>query len=135
MYGKKNDLIATPKFNQVMQEFKEGHLNNASRAQVTSASEAVSIGSSKTNQSYNQPKKDTVRNMSKTVIPSSGNVKHPGANQEYVKSGKGSKKEQEMTKNASIRHQNPEFFKKQSDRKNHDQFPFQIKEQSKGLKY
>jgi hypothetical protein len=73
--------------------------------------------------------------MSKTVIPSSGNVKHPGKNQKYVNSRGGEKAESSMTKKASMKHANPEFFKRQSDRKNSDQFPFQSKQLNKGTIY
>ena len=55
--------------------------------------------------------------MSETVIPSSGRVKQPGANQKYVGSRAGGAAEQSLTKQASIKHQNPEYFKRQSDRK------------------
>ena len=55
--------------------------------------------------------------MSRTVIPSGGNVKQPGKNQTYVNSRQGSAVENKMT---SAKVQNPEYFKKQSDRKNSD---------------
>lgn len=77
--------------------------------------------------------------MSKTVIPSSKipgtGIVNPGKNEKFVGSRKGGPTEQAMTKSASIKHQNPEFFKRQSDRKNNDQFPFQTKEMYQGTKY
>jgi hypothetical protein len=130
----RQDLTPTPKFKSVMQEFAEGHLKSSSGAPVNSKSQAIAIGASETGQSYQQHK-DQVRTMSKTVIPSSGKVKQPGKNEQFVKSGKGSAKEQQMTKVASAKHANPEFFKRQSDRKKNDQFPFQIKQMSRGTTY
>ena len=70
--------------------------------------------------------------MSRTVIPSGDNVKQPGKNQTYVNSRQGSSVENKMT---SAKMQNPEFFKKQSDRKHHDQGPFQMKQFSHGTSY
>lgn len=58
--------------------------------------------------------------MSKTIIPSGGNVKNPGKNQVYVNSRSGGPSEDVRTKQASIKHQNPEYFKRQADRKNYD---------------
>jgi len=54
--------------------------------------------------------------MSETVIPQSTKQHHPGKNQKYVNSRGGSAAETGMTKNASIKHHNPEFFKRQTDR-------------------
>jgi len=75
--------------------------------------------------------------MSETVIPSSSisGKKQPGKNQKYVGSREGGPIEHKMTKNASIKHQNPEFFKRQSDRKNHDQGPFAMKQFTRGTMY
>jgi hypothetical protein len=74
---------------------------------------------------------------SETIIPSSkpGNIKNPGANQKYVNSRQGGPSEQRQTKLKSIKHENPEFFKRQSDRKKMDQTGFQEKEFYKGNKY
>lgn len=73
--------------------------------------------------------------MSKTVIPSSSKgVVQPGKNQKYVNSRGGGKAEHSMTKRESMKHQNPEFFKRQSDRKNHDE-GFNPKQFSKGTMY
>lgn len=71
----------------------------------------------------------------KTIIPASDKVKHPGKNQVYVTSRQGGQKEASRTKQASIKHQNPEYFKRQSDRKNKDQDNFQMKQFSKGTMY
>ena len=65
--------------------------------------------------------------MSETVIPSSARNPKPAKNMKFVNSRSGSTSEHKMTKNASIKHENPEFFKRQSDRKNADQFGFQMK--------
>jgi len=77
--------------------------------------------------------------MSKTVIPSDKmqekRMNNPGKNEKFVGSRAGGPAEHAMTKNASIKHQNPEYFKRQSDRKNHDQGPFQMKQFSKGTMY
>jgi len=45
---------------------------------------------------------------------------NPGKNNIFVGSRSGGKAEESRTKQASIKHQNPEFFKRQSDRKNFD---------------
>jgi hypothetical protein len=58
--------------------------------------------------------------MSQTIIPQSSNQKHPAENQKYVSSRAGAPEEQSRTKQASIKHKNPEYFKRQSDRKNMD---------------
>lgn len=87
---------------------------------------------------------------------------NPGKNNVFVGSRQGGPKEHMMTKRESIKHHNPEYFKRQSDRKNHDntrampkkdnmrfgndpgrgvgqvgkdQAPFQMKQFSKGLTY
>jgi hypothetical protein len=77
--------------------------------------------------------------MSKTVITSSKvgarKVAQPAKNQVYVNSRGGGPAEHIMTKQASIKHQNPEFFKRQSDRKNSDQSPFQAKTIARGTQY
>lgn len=72
----------------------------------------------------------------KTVIASSSisGKKQPGKNQVYVNSRSGGPTEQANTKNASIKHQNPEYFKRQSDRKNHDA-GFNPKQFAKGTMY
>lgn len=133
---RREDLIASPQFKRAMQAFHEGDLNDPRGAQIASPSEAKSLAANVSGQSNNQHK-DQVRTMSKTVIPSSNpsRVKNPGGNQEYVNSRQGGPKEANMTKKASIKHENPEYFKRQSDRKNQDQFPFQTKEIYKGTKY
>ncbi len=43
-----------------------------------------------------------------------------GKNNIFVSSRAGGPAEQSRTKQASIKHQNPEYFKRQTDRKNHD---------------
>lgn len=61
----------------------------------------------------------------KTVIASSSisGKKQPGGNQQYVNSRKGGPTEASRTKQASIKHQNPEYFKRQTDRKSVDGGP------------
>lgn len=59
--------------------------------------------------------------MSKTIIPSSNPKnpnQNPGKNNVFVGSRSGGPAEQSRTKTASIKHENPEYFKRQSDRKN-----------------
>ena len=57
----------------------------------------------------------------KTIIPSSAKkIIQPGANQKYVNSRSGGTAEQRNTKRASIKHENPEYFKRQTDRKHAD---------------
>ena len=74
--------------------------------------------------------------MTKTIIPSSAKkIVQPGKNQQYVNSRQGGRAEQELTKRQSIKHENPKYFKAQSDRKNADSFPFQTKEVSRGVTY
>lgn len=62
--------------------------------------------------------------MSVTIIPSDKRQEHrmnnPGKNQIYVGSRQGGHAEAARTKQASIKHQNPEYFKRQSDRKHQD---------------
>ncbi|PWU06760.1 MAG: hypothetical protein C5B43_01220 [Verrucomicrobia bacterium] len=78
---------------------------------------------------------------------------NPGKNNEFVGSRQGGPMEQSRTKQESIKHRNPEFFKRQSDRKNmdnlikgypdpkagrgigQDQSGFQVKQFSKGTMY
>ncbi len=48
---------------------------------------------------------------------------NPGKNNIFVGSRSGGPMEQSRTKQASIKHQNPEYFKRQSDRKNADSIP------------
>lgn len=55
--------------------------------------------------------------MSETVIPQSSKQKHPGENQKYVNSRAGGPAEHSRTKQQSIKHQNPEYFKRQADKK------------------
>lgn len=59
--------------------------------------------------------------MSETIIPQSSRQKHPGENQKYVNSRQGGPMENSRTKNASIKHHNPEYFKRQADRKYMDE--------------
>ena len=66
--------------------------------------------------------------MSETVIPSSASRKPKAAtNMKFVNSRQGGPSEHKMTKNASMKHENPEFFKRQSDQKKADQYGFQKK--------
>jgi hypothetical protein len=58
--------------------------------------------------------------MSQTIIAQSSKQKHPGENQKYVNSRQGGPMEASRTKTASAKHANPEYFKRQSDRKNRD---------------
>lgn len=62
------------------------------------------------------------RNDSQTVIPQSSHQHHPGKNQKYVGPRSGGPSESGMTKNASIKHHNPEHFKRQTDRKDADRY-------------
>jgi hypothetical protein len=145
MSGKRKDLMQNEILNNAQQSYGVGDLYSENGHPLTSPQQAKELGSNLTNQSYNnrnQPhpkevfsKQDQVKTMSKTVIPHSGKpVKNPGKNQEYVNSRSGGPKENLMTKNASIKHENPEYFKRQADRKHMDQFPFQTKEIYKGSK-
>ena len=62
--------------------------------------------------------------MTKNIIPSDkkqeSRMGNPGKNNEFVGSRQGGPKEQARTKQESIKHHNPEYFKRQSDRKNAD---------------
>lgn len=64
--------------------------------------------------------------MSKTIIPSDASqekrMNNPGKNNIFVGSRQGGPKEHSRTKEASIKHHNPEYFKRQTDRKNSDNF-------------
>jgi len=59
--------------------------------------------------------------MTKNIIPSDmrqeKRMNNPGKNNIFVGSRQGGPKEASRTKQESIKHQNPEFFKRQSDRK------------------
>lgn len=71
--------------------------------------------------------------MNETVIVSSASRKPKAAtNMKFVPSRKGGPSEHAMTKNASMKHENPEYFKRQSDRKNADNFGMSKKMGSKG---
>ena len=65
--------------------------------------------------------------MTKNIIPSDQRQEkrmgNPGKNNTFVSSRAGGPAEQARTKQESIKHQNPEFFKRQSDRKNMDNIP------------
>lgn len=63
--------------------------------------------------------KDSQNIISSSRVPM-GLPEHPAKNQTMVGSRQAGPKEQMMTKNASIKHENPEFFKRQTDRKNAD---------------
>lgn len=65
--------------------------------------------------------------MSETVITSGARAAKAAKHMKFVNSRSGSSSEHKMTKNASMKHENPEYFKRQSDRKNADQFGFQMK--------
>jgi hypothetical protein len=85
--------------------------------------------------------------MSETYIPSDKmqekRMNNPGKNEVFVGSRQGGPMEHAMTKQASIKHENPEYFKRQTDRKNADRygmkkgdkFPAQLKNFSKGTMY
>lgn len=74
----------------------------------------------------------------KTIIPSDARqekrMHNPGKNNIFVGSRQGGPAEASRTKQASIKHQNPEYFKRQTDRKK-DQDEFQTKQFSKGTMY
>ena len=56
--SKRKDLIATPKFKKVMQEYGNGTLKSSSGADVNGPRQAEAIAASESGQSYNQqPKK------------------------------------------------------------------------------
>ena len=65
--------------------------------------------------------------MSETVIASSARAPKATTNMKFVNSRQGGTAEHKMTKNASMKHENPQFFKRQSDQKKADQFGFQKK--------
>lgn len=69
--------------------------------------------------------------MSKTVIATSAKNPKAATNMQFVKSTKGGPTEHAMTKNASMKHENPAFFKRQSDQKKSDQYGFQMKPNSR----
>lgn len=54
---KRNDLIATPKFKKVMQEYGNGTLKTSSGADVNGPQQAKAIAASESGQSYNQQMK------------------------------------------------------------------------------
>ena len=54
---KKNDLIATPKFKKVMQEYGTGTLHSSNGDPVTSPAQARAIAASESGQSYNDKQK------------------------------------------------------------------------------
>lgn len=62
--------------------------------------------------------------MTKNIIPSDQRQEkrmgNPGKNNQFVDSRQGGPMEQSRTKQESIKHLNPEYFKRQSDRKNMD---------------
>lgn len=65
--------------------------------------------------------------MTKTIIPSDmrqeKRMHNPGKNNIFVGSRQGGPAEQSRTKQESIKHQNPEYFKRQSDKKNDNMVP------------
>jgi hypothetical protein len=77
--------------------------------------------------------------MTKTIIPSDKaqekRMGNPGKNNIFVGSREGGPKEHSRTKQESIKHHNPEYFKRQTDRKKADQTGFQVKQFSKGVQY
>lgn len=54
---KRSDLIATPKFKKVMQEYSNGTLKTSSGQQVNSPKQAKAIAASESGQSYNDQSK------------------------------------------------------------------------------
>lgn len=75
--------------------------------------------------------------MTNNIIPSDKRqekrMSNPGKNNQFVGSREGGPMEHSRTKQQSIKHANPEYFKRQSDRKKIDQNGFQIKQFSKGV--
>lgn len=65
--------------------------------------------------------------MSETIIPSGARGLKDQNGVKFVKSRQGGPSDQKMTKNASIKHENPCYFKRQSDRMKADQFGMQMK--------
>ena len=63
----------------------------------------------------------------KNIIPSDKSQEkrmgNPGKNNIFVGSRSGGPMEQSRTKQQSIKHNNPEYFKRQTDRKNFDNIP------------
>ena len=57
MDRKRKDIIATPKFKKVMQEYGVGTLKSSSGADVNSPQQARAIAASESGQSYNQQTK------------------------------------------------------------------------------
>lgn len=55
---KRKDLIATPKFKKVMQEYGNGTLKSSSGADVNGPKQAEAIAASESGQSYNQAPKN-----------------------------------------------------------------------------
>ncbi len=71
----------------------------------------------------------------KTIISSSAKPKPKAANNmQFVGSRQGSPSEHKLTNKMSMKHQNPEYFKRQQDRKNSDA-GFQSKQFAKGTMY
>jgi hypothetical protein len=71
--------------------------------------------------------------MSETVIPSSARGMKDQNGVKFVNSRQGGESEHKMTKNASIKHENPEYFKRQADRKNADSFGMKKMKDSSGF--
>ena len=57
MDQKRKDLIATPKFKKVMQEYGNGTLKTSSGGQVNGPKQAEAIAASESGQSYNQQRR------------------------------------------------------------------------------
>jgi hypothetical protein len=76
-----------------------------------------------------------MKNIISSDKPQEKRMGNPGKNNIFVGSRKAGPMEAARTKQQSIKHQNPEYFKRQSDRKNADQTGFQIKQFSKGTQY
>lgn len=123
--ARKREKIKDPekKIGTVLKEYERGTLNSGSGHRAKSKAQALAIG-------YSEAKKDFKlkgKAMSETIIPSSARNPKPAKNMKFVNSRSGGPNEHKMTKNSSMKHENPEFFKRQSDRKNADQFGFQMK--------
>ena len=65
--------------------------------------------------------------MSHNVVAMKGAMGQKQKNFTFTNSRKASPSEHTMTKNASIKHENPAYFKRQSDQMKADQFGFQMK--------
>ena len=117
---KREDIIANPKFKRTLQSYGIGTLKNQGGGDVNSPQEAKQIASQSSGQSENQG----VRTMSQTVIPSNPSQEkrmHPTPKgQTFVGSRQGGPQEAARTKQASIKHQNPEYFKRQTDRSSNE---------------